>query len=96
MVLTMPEFLQVGRWVKETYPVESPIMAVFLTHAIINNNNTVRITAVFPVSSSADLRLAPSPVPRLGCTELFVFNGPRPYHPQAFQASCTLGKGACE
>ncbi|KIM65938.1 hypothetical protein SCLCIDRAFT_1211945 [Scleroderma citrinum Foug A] len=35
------EFLQVGRWVKETYPVESPIMAVFLTHAIINNNNTL-------------------------------------------------------
>ncbi|KIN93376.1 hypothetical protein M404DRAFT_948149 [Pisolithus tinctorius Marx 270] len=35
------EFLQVGRWVKETYPPESPIMAVFFTHAVINNNSTL-------------------------------------------------------
>ncbi|KAL4073230.1 hypothetical protein V8B97DRAFT_2023022 [Scleroderma yunnanense] len=35
------DFVQVGRWVKETYPANSPIIAVFLTHAIINNNNTL-------------------------------------------------------
>jgi len=92
----MLEFVQVGRWVKETYPVNSPIMAVFLTHAIINNNSTVRIITVFSVSSSADLCSAPSPVPRLVCTELYTFDGPRTYHPQAFQASCTPGKGTCE
>ncbi|KAI6044807.1 hypothetical protein EDC04DRAFT_2932465 [Pisolithus marmoratus] len=35
------EFLQVGRWVRDTYPPESPIMAVFFTHAVINNNSTL-------------------------------------------------------
>ncbi|KIJ64454.1 hypothetical protein HYDPIDRAFT_175437 [Hydnomerulius pinastri MD-312] len=35
------EFLQVGKWVKENYEPTSPIMAVFLTHAIINNNTTL-------------------------------------------------------
>lgn len=36
-----PEFLQVGQWVTETYPPDSPIMAVFFTHAVINNNSTL-------------------------------------------------------
>lgn len=35
------EFWQVGKWVKDTYPPDSPIMAVFFTHAIINNNSTL-------------------------------------------------------
>lgn len=35
------EFWQVGRWVKDTYPSDSPIMAVFFTHAVINNNSTL-------------------------------------------------------
>ncbi|KAG6336050.1 hypothetical protein ID866_3023 [Astraeus odoratus] len=40
--LTYPaDFLQVGRWVQETYLVSSPLMALFLTHAVVNNNNTL-------------------------------------------------------
>ncbi|KAH7885344.1 hypothetical protein F5I97DRAFT_1884682 [Phlebopus sp. FC_14] len=31
----------VGRWVKDNYPPNSPMMAIFLTHAIINNNATL-------------------------------------------------------
>ncbi|KAI5986146.1 hypothetical protein EDD15DRAFT_2389952 [Pisolithus albus] len=35
------DFVQVGRWVKDTYPADSPIMAVFFTHAVINNNSAL-------------------------------------------------------
>ncbi|KAI6151368.1 hypothetical protein EDD17DRAFT_1780239 [Pisolithus thermaeus] len=38
------DFVQVGKWVKDTYPPDSPIMAVFFTHAVINNNSTVSKT----------------------------------------------------
>ncbi|KAG0694532.1 hypothetical protein DFH29DRAFT_985243 [Suillus ampliporus] len=35
------DFIQVGRWVKERYPVRSAMAATFLTHAVINNNTTL-------------------------------------------------------
>ncbi|KAG1785964.1 uncharacterized protein HD556DRAFT_1434905 [Suillus plorans] len=34
------DFIPVGRWVKERYPVRSAMAATFLTHAVINNNTT--------------------------------------------------------
>lgn len=36
------ESLPIGRWAKEHYDPYSPMMAVFMTHAVINNNTTVR------------------------------------------------------
>ncbi|KAF9242591.1 hypothetical protein BU15DRAFT_86781 [Melanogaster broomeanus] len=36
-----PEFLPIGKWVKENYEPNSPMMAVFLTHAVVNNNPTL-------------------------------------------------------
>ena len=35
------ESLPVGRWAKEYYDPYSPMIAVFMTHAVINNNTTV-------------------------------------------------------
>jgi hypothetical protein len=35
------ESLPVGRWAKEHYDPHSPMMAVFMTHAVINNNTTL-------------------------------------------------------
>ncbi|KAH7921919.1 hypothetical protein BV22DRAFT_1131886 [Leucogyrophana mollusca] len=35
------EALQVGKWVKERYTARSHILALFMTHAIINNNITI-------------------------------------------------------
>jgi hypothetical protein len=40
------EFVPVGRWVKENYEPNSPIMAVFMTHAVVNSNTTVRMRGV--------------------------------------------------
>ncbi|KAG9315906.1 hypothetical protein JVU11DRAFT_3556 [Chiua virens] len=33
--------LAVGRWIKEQYDSRSPMMAIFMTHAVINNNTTL-------------------------------------------------------
>jgi hypothetical protein len=33
--------VQVGRWIKTEFGVRSVVTAVFFTHAIINNNNSV-------------------------------------------------------
>ncbi|KAF9220958.1 hypothetical protein BS17DRAFT_786268 [Gyrodon lividus] len=35
------EFVPVGKWVKDNYEPNSPMMAVFLTHAVINSNTTL-------------------------------------------------------
>ncbi|KAF8840739.1 hypothetical protein BDN67DRAFT_968036 [Paxillus ammoniavirescens] len=35
------EFVPVGRWVKENYEPNSHIMAVFMTHAVVNSNTTL-------------------------------------------------------
>jgi hypothetical protein len=48
LFLTMPDPLHVGRWVKSYFGPISAVTAVFMTHAIINDNSSVNVSC-FPV-----------------------------------------------
>ena len=42
LLLSSPDPLHVGRWVKSYFGPLSAVTAIFMTHAVINNNNNVR------------------------------------------------------
>lgn len=60
-LMLSPESLPVGRWAKEHYDPRSAMMALFMAHAVINNNTTVRSVSV-PASCPLSLLLASSPL----------------------------------
>lgn len=60
----LSDALEVGRWVYQTYHHESAIVAVFMTHAIVNCNDSVRVSLEYNTRESNLCPVARATLPR--------------------------------